>query len=59
MYIKPWDSHVFKNFFVCLQTINELMTANEQKVEICVSIELYKEYQTSDLLRKLHGLEKF
>jgi hypothetical protein len=51
IFIKPWDSTVFENFFVFLQTLNELQNDFNYFIDIVVSSELHAEYQKSTELR--------
>jgi NAD kinase len=59
MFIKPWDETVFKNFFIFLATINDLMKEFGQKLDLYVANELYAEYEKSSALKSMHGLTDF
>jgi len=44
IYIKPWDSTVFENFFVFLKTFQSLEEEFGMVVDLIVSKELNNEY---------------
>ena len=58
VYIKPWDSKVFENFFVFLKTVQQLEEEFSMCVDLVVSKELNNEYLKRQDLRSKNGLTK-
>lgn len=44
VYIKPWDTTVFKNFFVFLKTVQDLESTFNIGITITVSKDLNEQY---------------
>lgn len=58
IYIKPWDSEVYENFFRFVRSLQELEDKHNLIIECTVAKELYDEYEKSDELKKKHGVTK-
>jgi len=58
IYIKPWDSTVFENFFVFIKTFQELEEQFEISVDVIVSKELNDEYSKREELRRKYEITK-
>jgi len=57
VYIKPWDSTVFENFFVFLKTIQDLDDSYKVGIAVTVAKELRDQYNSNEQLRLKYGLE--
>jgi len=51
VYIKPWDSTVFENFFVFLKTIQDLDDKYQLGIAVTVSKELQDQYIKQESLK--------